>query len=326
MKLLLGCVNSDLSLIGFDWDKGEVFWSCPQTKLKVCGICYDGPDLLISTDDFLTRVTPSGYIRTRLNGRHEALSHSVHVIEDDLVGIVDTGNTRVVGFNRKGEQEVEFEPLKEWGEIPKDAIHLNDFAVTASGILASSFDYRPWRQTKEDITWDDWCTGGYGVILNLTGNGVTGKGRIVGCGFNHPHSLNFVDPYLYLCSSATGIFHKCEIDDTGVVREKDRFKVSQDHFLRGAHKMGTEWFLGGSAVRHGQGVVLSQRVVLYRLDEETGKVENRTVLWGHGEIYDVLPWRDEVMEPLIRKHFSETVAPVQDRDNSAPLETRMGTR
>ena len=74
-----------------------------------------------------------------------------------------------MGFNRKGEQEVEFEPLKEWGEIPKDAIHLNDFAVTASGILASSFDYRPWRQTKEDITWDDWCTGGYGVILNLTG-------------------------------------------------------------------------------------------------------------------------------------------------------------
>ena len=169
MRLLLSCVNSDLSLIGFDWDSGRIFWACPQKLLRVCGACYDGNDLLLSGDNHVARVTPTGYVRTELSGRYDALAHSVHVIDEDRFGVVDTGNSRVVGVNKRGEADVVYGPVDHWGDIPHDAIHLNDFAVTPHGMLASCFDYRPWRKVREDTSWEDWCTGGYGMILNLTG-------------------------------------------------------------------------------------------------------------------------------------------------------------
>lgn len=292
MKLLLSSVNSTHSLLGYDWDRAEIFWACPQQVVKCCGVCYDGVDLLISGDNFMTRITPTGYVRSPLTGTYDALAHSVHVIDAETVGVVDTGNSRVILLNRQGQITGSLDPISHWGQVPHDAIHLNDFVLTLHGLLASCFDYRPWRKVKEHISWQDWCVGGYGLVLNLTGNGKTGAGRIVGCGLNHPHSLTFEDPFLYLCSSSAGDFHVFEFDSHGVMREKKRYHVTHEHFLRGVYRMPDGWLLGGSAVRHGE--VISHTTALYFLEEKTGRIEKKTV-GGPGEIYDVLPWKDAVL-------------------------------
>ena len=301
MRLLLGCVNTSVSLMGYDWETGEVFWAVPRETLRVCGVCYHGSDLLISGDSFLTRLQPTGGFRTPLGGRYDALAHSVHVLDDGHAGVVDTGNSRLICVDLGGQIVDLFEPIDTWGDIPQDAIHLNDFVVAPTGTLATCFDYRPWREVKAGTSWDDWCTGGYGIILNLTGDGSNGAGRVVGCGFNHPHSLNYVDDRLYLCSSATGVFHVCELDPDGTVRETGRFQVTNDHFLRGAYNTDGGWYLGGSSTRHGE--VMADTIEIYRLETDTGRVEKRSIP-GNGEIYDILPWRDDVMQPIIRKHFS----------------------
>jgi len=173
--------------------------------------------------------------------------------------------------------------------------------VTPHGVLASCFDYRPWRKVREEISWEDWCSGGYGLVVNLTGDGQRGMGRIAGCGMNHPHSLTFRDPYLYLCSSATGDFHQFEFDAHGVMHERKRIHVTDQHFLRGVFRTGDGWLLGGSSVRHGE--VMARTTALYHLNEASGKIESRTVA-GPGEIYDVLPWQDDVLQPIIAQHFA----------------------
>ena len=304
MKLLLACVNTNLSLVGYDWDKGEIFWTCPQKLIRVCGAGYHGNDLLLSGDSFITRVMPDRYVRTELKGRHEALAHSVHVIDELSVGVVDTGNSRVVVLNRNGEIEKTYEPIRSWGDDLQDAIHLNDFAVTPHGILGSCFDYRPWREAREQTSWEDWCSGGYGLVLNVTGSGGHGEGRVVGCGFNHPHSLKYIEPDLYLCSSATGIFHVCEFNGDSLLREKAQYRVTEDHFLRGACHADGGWYLGGSSTRHGE--VLSDTMEIYFLEEASGRVEKR-IIEGGGEIYDILPWREEILEPIVERHFSNVL-------------------
>jgi hypothetical protein len=277
-RVLLSCVNSLHSLAGYDWESEEIFWACPSRIIKCCGACYDGSDLLIASDSKVTRMTPKGVFQTQLKGPYEALAHSVHVIDEQTIGVVDTGNSRVVLLNRKGEPFNTLNPLSYWGDLPCDAVHLNDFTSTPFGILASGFDYRPWRNVREEITWDDWCSGGYGLVMNLTGDKEMGKGRIIGCGVNHPHSLTFQSPYLYLCSSATGDFHQFEFDDFGILREINRIHVTDRHFLRGVHRVDDGWLLGGSSVRHGE--VMERTTALYHLNEATWKVESRTVGGG----------------------------------------------
>lgn len=298
MKLLLSCVNSSPSLIGYDWDKEEIFWS--TNKIKVCGICYDNKDLLISTDDFLIRITPNDLQETRLSGQFNAGLHSVHVINESQIGVIDTGNSRLIVLDKKGKVEKVLNPVAHWGEIPSDAIHLNDFAVTPYGIIASCFDYRPWQKIRDEQEWKTWCEGGYGIILSLTENNNSGFGRVVGCGFNHPHSLKYIDPYLYICSSATGVFHVYEFNSSGFLREKSQHKITGDHFLRGAHNVNGNWFLGGSTNRHGE--ILSDSIKIYHFDMISGNINEKS-LGKKGEIYDILPWKDEIMGPLI-KHFS----------------------
>lgn len=174
MKVLLSCVNSSFSLLGFDWDRGEVFWELPSERLKVCGICYDGRALLVASDNAVTRFTPLDVNRISLSGPHEALGHSVHLINEHEFGVVDTGNSAVRVFRKNLEPSYVLNPVAHWNDVPEDAIHLNDFAVTPFGILASCFGYRPWRSVQQSLSWEEWCRGGYGLILNLSGrnNGV----------------------------------------------------------------------------------------------------------------------------------------------------------
>ncbi len=304
MKLLLSCVNSDSSLIGFDWDEGKIFWTYPRDKFNLCGICYDGNSLFTSGNDTVSILDPSNIYNLALPGNYKALAHGIHVISDDLFGVVDTGNSVVRIFNKKGEEVKTYNPLEFWGNIPHDAIHINDFVVTPFGVLASCFDYRPWRFSRKPIQerWEDWCNSGYGVIMNLSGHKNKGEGRIIGCGFNHPHSLQYVNPFFYVCSSATGIFHVCDFTKSGELTEKSQFKITDDHFLRGAYNTSDGWFLGGSSVRHSK--IISNSMEIYFFKESTGKIEKKT-LGVPGEIYDVLPWNDEILQPIIEKHFSK---------------------
>lgn len=299
MKLLLSCVNSPLSLIGYDWDKDEIFWTCNSTK--ACGIAYDGNGLLIATDNILNRLSPTNCNRTQMFGHHATLAHSVHVIDENLIGLVDTGNSQLLVINKKGKVKTIYNPVSHWGTLPPDAIHLNDFVVTPHGILASCFDYRPYQKVKNEVSWDKWSKGGYGVILSLTGEEGNGMGRIVGCGFNQPHSLQYTEPNLYVCSSSIGVLHVCEFVNGGLLREKMQYKITDDHFLRGAYKVNNEIFLGGSSRRYGEAIASSMEI--YNLDELSGKVMKKS-LGLEGEIYDILSWKNYIMQPLINHHFS----------------------
>ena len=303
MKLLLACVNSAKSLIGYDCEEEKIFWSIPSNVTRVCSACYDGSDLLISSDNCVRRLTNSGCQRIEMRGRYDALAHSVRVVGEDLIGVVDTGNSQVVVMKRDGQLGAILRPLEVWEDYPRDAIHLNDFAATPYGILASCFGYRPWRKVAENVSWEHWASGGYGLILNLTGADGKGIGRVVGCGFDQPHSLHYVPPnHLYLCSSGTGIFHMCELDRGGLVRQRREYEITRDHFLRGACRTDTGWFLGGSRVRHGKKI--ADRIEIYHLEEPSGKVARRSIDCA-GEIYDILPWRDDLLQPILRQNFPE---------------------
>lgn len=247
MKFLLTCPNSENSLMGYDWDKNEIFWSVSSQVIRVCSACYNGNDLVVSSDNFVTRFAADGYYRIELRGKYDSLCHSIRVMDGNVLGVVDSGNSQVVALAKQGEVTAIFRPLEFWEDYPLDAIHLNDFAATPTGILASSFGYRPWRKVSTSMPWERWASSGYGLVLNLTGKDGKGNGRIVGCGFNQPHSLHFESPNrLFLCSSGTGIFHMCHLNDEGLVTERKNFQITSDHFLRGACRVDDGLFLGGS--------------------------------------------------------------------------------
>jgi hypothetical protein len=307
MKLLLSFVNSTISLAGYDWDRGEIFWSIPSSHIKTCGICYHDSDLWVSSDNRVVQLCPNGDGNViTLSGPHDPQLHGLHVLNDTTLGVVDTGHSAVRIIDKNGQQVQTFNPVACWLEVPNDAIHLNDFVMTPYGLLASCFDYRPWRVVRELMSYEDWCTGGYGLIINLTVESHKGAGRIVGCGLNHPHSLNYVDPYLYLCSSSTGTFSICEFSGTGTLIEKSQFKITQDHFLRGACHVENGWFLGGSTFRHEQ--LIAENVELYYFNASSETIQRKEIQ-GKGEIYDILPWNDEIMTPVIKHHFSQSLTP-----------------
>lgn len=303
MKFLLSCVNSPMSLVGYDWEEERVFWQLPSSAARACSACYDGSDLLIATDNFLRRYSGNGCEDYELKGKYDAYAHTVRVVGDDLVGIADTGNTQLLFINREGSLEYVLRPLEVWGDYPIDAIHLNDFAATPFGILASCFGYRPWREIIAATSWEDWSLGGYGLIMNLNGGDNKGVGRIVGCGLDQPHSVRYVAPnWLYVSSSATGVLHVCEITATGLVQERHRYQVTRTHFLRGALRSNSGWFLGGSCFRHGP--KQNHHMEIYDLDESSGGVTAKR-LELMGEIYDILPWHDDILRPLIARNFPD---------------------
>jgi hypothetical protein len=299
MKLLISFVNSSISLAGYDWESGEIFWSVPSNKIRSCGICYHESDLLVASDDRVLKFARNGDTKIfKFTGQHSPLLHSVHVIDRDTFGTVDTGNSAVRIIDNNGIQTNCITPLEAWGNLPKDAIHLNDLVMTPHGLLASSFDYRPWRVTSGTMRAENWHNGGYGLVINVTGGPQTGAGCIVGCGFNHPHSLTYVAPHLYLCSSTTGTFSVCSFNNNGTIVEDYRHKITKDHFLRGAYCYNDGWFLGGSTNRHGE--VISENVEIYHLTPSTGETVKKEIR-GKGEIYDILPWKDEIMSPIINR-------------------------
>jgi len=302
MRFLISFVNSPLSLGGFDWDSGKLFWRISSDRLRACSICYDGESLLVSSDDELRRFTPTNHTKVQLPGPYPSQGHSVHLIDKDTIGVADTGNSVIRLFSSTSEHLRDLAPVADWPQLPHDAIHLNDFAVTPHGIIASCFDIRPWRSVQARFgDRKTWSTSGLGVLLNVSdGNG---SGRVIGCGLDHPHTLVYRSPYLFNCSSSHGTFHRWKFTDRGTMLRVQDIHVTQEHFLRGACCVDNIWYLGGSTPRHTQ--PLCHRMAVYRLDEASGTTERKLLPIG-GEIYDILPWRENVMHPVIRSHFGDS--------------------
>ncbi len=294
MKLLLSCVNSLVSLIGYDTEKRESFWYCPADRVRACGACYaeTAPGaLIIATDSGVTRYSAAGRAEfVALPGPHDNLAHSVHVV-DGQVGVADTGNSRVLLYSPDFAAHISFDPLEGWGEIPRDAIHLNDFARTPGGFVASCFNYRPYRTVE--TPGHHWQSGGYGLLLSLEKHQGRNVGRVLAPGLSCPHSLVWSRDRLYCCASATGEFLRFAYNDRGLLVEEKRWFVSGDYFIRGALPLEDgSWLLGGSTVRRSQ----SKGMAVLRLEPD-GTTTALPVAPA-GEIYDILPWDDAVMRPV----------------------------
>lgn len=301
MKVLLSCVNSAISLAGFDWEQGDLFWSLPTEKLRTCGIAYSDGRLIIGSDDRLHIVGHSAMRTIKLPGPHSPLLHSVGPLSRNRLAAMDTGHSCLRIYDYHGSPLEVLSPLAGWNSIPPDAIHLNAFVETPYGILASCFDYRPWRAARQRKSWESWCHGGYGLVLNLDGGQDGHSGRIVACGLNHPHSLLWHDEHLFICSSATGVLHRLKPTEDGCFIEVGRMKITETHFLRGMCVFENQLVLGGSTARHGQ--ALCQEMAVYCLSRQTGELRHKLIPVP-GEIYDIVPWHDDVLELLRSTHLA----------------------
>ena len=305
MKLLLSCVNTRVSLIGFDTDTQQPFWYLPSNILRACGICYLNNNLLIAADDHIIRVGCEGVSYIKLPGPHGNFAHSIRRF-GDMIAIADTGNSRVLITDQELAHFVTFDPIEAWGDRPVDAIHINDMLVLDDEILASCFNYQPFRHFADPKF--DWRPMKLGLILSMRkfyGKTVT---RVVASGLDFPHSLSIEDDKLYCCSAFTGELIEFSRNARGTFNFSKSWKVTDKKFLRGALRRDGIWFLGGSSGR-GEGEEKSPMSLL-RLDMSTGEVLEMWVA-AVGEIYDVLPWHDEIVRPLVDVMNN---LPVQDLD------------
>ena len=99
MRILLACVNTAVSLIGYDTEKRQVFWYCPGNVLRACGACWHDGALYVVTDNVLQRLDASGIRVSGLPGPHANLAHSVKALGPSLLGVADTGNSRILLYS-----------------------------------------------------------------------------------------------------------------------------------------------------------------------------------------------------------------------------------
>jgi len=292
MKVLLSCVNSAVSLIGYDLEAGTVFWFSPADRLRACGVCLTDEALFIAADDTLTKIsTTSGIHVIKLPGPHRNLAHSAHVFPDMGIAVADTGNSRVLlyGFDLSG--GISFEPLEGWPQLPEDALHLNDAIWTPHGIVASCFNYRPFRTVQVD-GWS-WRDKGYGLILSLEKYRGRNVGKILACGLDCPHSLLWHKDRLWCCSSSTGDLVRLAFTGNGRLHEEERIHITSDHFLRGIMPLEDgSLLMGGSSLRRQNG----KGMALLRLMSDGGIREYPVA--PAGEIYDILPWQYAMMRSI----------------------------
>lgn len=320
MRILLSCVNSAVSLVGYDLATRSPFWYCPGNVLRVCGASYGHKGLWLASDNSLSLLTAKGLESIPLPGPHENLAHSVKVLGEDLLAVADTGNSRILlrsgaqsglraGADAGQEDFISLSPLEGWGSaVPADAIHLNDLISWEDGLLASAFNYQPFSHWKRGGS--DWKSEGWGVIYYLRRREGRTLSRIVASGLNCPHSLCVREGNVYCCSSARGEFYRFQPDERGQLRQTRRWKITDRHFLRGALRVENGWVLGGSSRRHeaeGGGMAL------YFLDD-AGGVELLPVA-GVGEIYDILPWDAQCMPDLTQAILR---LPVLDMEGEFP--------
>ena len=85
----------------------------------------------------------------------------------------------------------------------------------------------------------------------------------------------------------------------GFLREEERTFITSDYFLRGALPLEDgSMLLGGSSLRRENG----KGMAVLRL-MPNGAVHEYP-LAPAGEIYDILPWQNRLMRPVVRGHFN----------------------
>ncbi|MBO6171188.1 MAG: hypothetical protein J6N67_03380 [Desulfovibrio sp.] len=306
MKLLLGCVNSAVSLVGYDWDARVPFWYCPGNRLRVCGVHAGADRLWIASDNTLTGLGADGARVIPLPGPHENLAHSVKALGRDALGVADTGNSRVLLY-ADGRRLMEYAPLDGWEcPLPPDAIHLNDMIPWRDGILASAFSYQPFAFLKQGRP--GWKRDGLGVLFYMRRHGSRTVSSIAASGLNCPHSVTEHGGDIYCCSSADGVFHRFTLAGEGRLEHAQAWRVTDDHFLRGCLRVPGGWALGGSSTRHVEGDEDSG-MLLYFLSD-AGEVESRPVA-RVGEIYDILPWNDDLMRTVAQQILTLPELPLE---------------
>ena len=307
MRVLLGCVNSGVSLVGYDLGRRAPFWYCPGNVLRACGVCAHRGALWVATDNVVQRLDAGGVTLLPLPGPHENLAHSVKPLAfagGEALGVADTGNSRVLVL---GGMKALFSlsPLEGWLEaadgseaggdadrvLPPDAIHLNDFISWKDGLLVSAFNYQPFAGLKRDFP--SWQAEGLGVLFHLRRHEGRTVARVAASGLDCPHSLTLWEGAVYCCSSARGMFFRYVEDGHGNLREDARWPVTESHFLRGALRVEGGWLLGGSSRRHRED---GGGMCLFLLHDD-GRVEELS-LGGPGEIYDILTWDGALMPGL----------------------------
>ncbi len=290
MKLLISCVNSAVALVGYDLVERQVFWYCPGNTLRTCGVCADERNLWVASDNTLTTINANGVKQRLLPGPHDNLAHSVKVLGGGIMGLADTGNSRVLMMPDEGDA-ISCSPLEGWeGPLPPDAIHLNDIIPWRGGILASAFHYQPFQHLKKD--WPAWNKEGLGVIFHIRRQSRRTISTIAASGLNCPHSLVEHEKCVYCCSSSTGELYHFEPRSNGTLCLAHSYKITDTHFLRGCMRVGDGWLMGGSTRRHvreGAG----GGMVLFHLDD-SGRVTQYPVA-PLGEIYDIIPWNSALM-------------------------------
>jgi hypothetical protein len=84
--------------------------------------------------------------------------------------------------------------------------------------------------------------------------------------------------------------------------------------LRGACFFDNSWFIGGSTFRHDK--LIADNIEIYYFDALTQTVQKKEIQ-GKGEIYDILPWIDEIMKPIVKHHFSPSLTAKTDTLNTS---------
>lgn len=313
MKFLISCVNSSVSLVGYDMKIKAPFWYCPANRMRSCGISIHDGALWVSTDNSLTRIDADAVKGMALPGPHQNLAHSVHQLGNGLTGVADTGNSRVLLISGES-ATIAMSPLDGWQDAPEDAIHLNDFIPSGDAIITSAFSYQPfsdWRHSELA-----WRSAGWGVLFEMRRYKGKTISRVVATGLNCPHSLTMHNGDLYCCSSSMGELCQLHADGDGVFQIVRKTKVTDTHFLRGLLRIDGGWLLGGSSVRRQQDGI---GMCLYFLSDEGG-VEYLP-LAGPGEVYDILPWNDAVMTGVADRLYELPV--IEDMEGEFPTLCRL---
>lgn len=242
MKILLGCVNSAVSLVGYDLETHQPFWYCPGNRLRACGVHFYENALWVSSDSTLKKIAHDGITVMELPGPHENFAHSVKPLGEDCIGVVDTGNSRVTIFSG-GRCVTHYSPLENWPfEIPCDAIHLNDILPWKDGILASAFSYQPFQPNKDSCP--TWNSDGLGVLFYMRKYKNNLISTIIASGLNCPHSITEYNGDIYCCSSSTGTFYRLRQNIAGILTQDAAWHVTETHFLRGCLRVDSGWILG----------------------------------------------------------------------------------
>ena len=296
MKILLGCVNSAVSLVGYDLESKTPFWYCPGNRLRVCGIHAAPEGLWVASDNSIRLVGPDGVRVVDLPGPHRNFAHSIKPLGQSGIGVADTGNSRVLVYS-EDRLVMSYDPLECWNmSMPEDAIHLNDMIEWRGGLLASAFSHQPFGQWKKDCP--TWSKEGLGILFHMRRHNRQTLTRVVASGLNCPHSLAQHNGDIYCCSSSTGMFYRLQEAENGVLQLAESWHVSGSHFLRGCLRVDDGWVLGGSSCRH---VEKGEEggMVLFHLDD-AGNVATYPVA-AVGEIYDIIPWPEAIMPSVAKQ-------------------------